>query len=668
MLTHTFRYTINLLPSRRLVNFCINLISFKMQRFAVLVILFSNTLGNVPLSFRTKDQHNKTSNESESSACDNFYKLSCDQWMKETTKPDYEPHWNHFISASYQINEKIRNILEDDDQNGVIKEAQIFYRSCIDFQEQETFNFRDLKVMLALYYNKWMNNEQHIDWVEVAMGITKTFNINPILKFYINIDYKNTKQYIPYIEPGNLIFPSDLLLNTQIYQKEINAYIRWISRTLRYLFTSIPISPIKIVEFEVTLAQLMSNKMTVERNTTKHFSDRFNYNFQKSMNNILLSNIARLEDHDLVVIKHSTYLNDVLFLLNTMDRRFIANYLIWYIAKDFSRDITKYMKTLNFLIDQAVLGVEKDIPRDIECANKVLDNFEYVVVSKYLGRYFDKNVLSDVQEMANDIHENFHMLLLNNSWLSEETKRLSLDKIKNIHFIIGFPKWISNKSAIEQYYIDIRNLSDNHLLNILTMKRFKAVKNLRLFGHYVDEALILQNLVWLLQKPFYSAQWPKMYNYGALGSLIGHEISHSLDTTGRKANSNGTILKWWPNQDIWKYNKKILCFSQFYDNKIKQPLVTGENIADNIGLDISYQGYIESYFSKLDEVFWGNQDRKTFFMHYSQMWCEFSNNRDLFNDEHTDVEKRVNQAVTNNKYFNKIYHCKKSIKPLCKLW
>lgn len=119
--------------------------------------------------------------------------------MKRTSKPDYEPYWNHFTSVSHEINKKIRRILEDKDQNGIVKEAQLFYRSCVDFQEQEQFNFRDLQVLLELYYNRWMNKQKHIDWVEEIMGITKTFNIHPIFKFHINIDYKNTRRYVPYV-------------------------------------------------------------------------------------------------------------------------------------------------------------------------------------------------------------------------------------------------------------------------------------------------------------------------------------------------------------------------------------------------------------------------------------------------------------------------------------
>lgn len=109
----------------------------------------------------------------------------------------------------------------------------------------------------------------------------------------------------------------------------------------------------------------------------------------------------------------------------------------------------------------------------------------------------------------------------------------------------------------------------------------------------------------ILDMPFYHANQSKSFNYGALGSLIGHEFSHALDTTGRQANKNGIIGKWWPQNDINNYQKRIACFQLASNNGL-----VGENIADSIGITISYQAFINNNYS---------QDGRNFFIGFAQV-------------------------------------------------
>ncbi|XP_030754277.1 endothelin-converting enzyme homolog [Sitophilus oryzae] len=670
-----------------------------MFQVIVFVNIVFSVFGSVPFFVRkdwtNKDMmlKNKTINP-----CNNFYEYSCSKWFKETTKPPFEPSWNHFTEASYELNKKIRQILEKTHtkENYSLGKSQRFYQSCVNFEENQSVYLENLRTILNIYINDLRRYDEMKSFnykvMEQIMRITRNLDVYPIFKFSVNIDYKDTKNYILYIEPGNLIFPSSILLNPNIYQEEISSYVKWISKSTRHVLninkSNYPkFSAVKIVEFEIELAKLMSTKSNTERNSTEHFSNMFDFDFINAINeNLFIDTTRKIRSNDVMVVRNFEYFKSVFFLFKTYNTETIENYLLWSIIKELSRDTNRYLKNLNFIIDRNVLNVKKDIPRNTECTSKVLEYFSYALLPKYVRLYFDEKILEDIQDMVKNIKDKFIEVLAKNDWMSQKTKLLAMKKIGNIKCNVGYPKWIKNVSIIEEYYSDV-NISTNHLLNILMVKREKSRRNFELFKTAVADPVwpsnvfdvnayysVLQNSIFLplgiLQKPFYDYHTPKIFNYGAIGSLIGHEFAHSLDTTGRQTNSEGTVTKWWRNQDIFIYNLKAKCYENTNSNKqISNSLITDETIADNVGLELSFEAYKKSDKNvDLEEVFWGRNYNSMFFLSYSQMWCEISNKKDLTNDEHSSPYIRVNQALYNNKQFVKLFNCNFLTKSFCNLW
>lgn len=165
-----------------------------------------------------------------------------------------------------------------------------------------------------------------------------------------------------------------------------------------------------------------------------------------------------------------------------------------------------------------------------------------------------------------------------------------------------------------------------------------------------------------------------MFNYGALGSLIGHEIAHALDSTGMRFNKNGQLKTWWLQADIETYESKSKCFElQYNDYKIDGFATLGENIADNIGLRTSYNAFknkrdvnVPLLLSNFDVY----SNEQLFFISFAQLWCEISSvSSELVNEgEHSPVKQRVLGSIANFAEFSKAFQCNNYNKSRCNLW
>ncbi|XP_050310966.1 neprilysin-1-like isoform X2 [Anthonomus grandis grandis] len=601
--------------------------------------------------------------------CKNFYGHACAPWKSRANKPDFEVTWSHFTAASYSLKSKIHQILvtppRDDQPDLPLVRAQTFYNACVTYRGRELEYLTDLKALVK-YFGGWPIAEERwsaagYDWLRHSVEITKSLGVAPLVKFHAGVDYKDTNRYVLYVEPGNLVFPPNILVNLAQYPKALDAYEEWIYDTIKYMYPNVNLtsSVRRITKLERTLAKMALSNSKMERSTLGYFSEKFGVNFHDILA-ILLENIPNT-----IVVKNPNYLKKLIQLLTVTDKHVIANYLIWAIVKDFSRDTTNYLTKTNFLIDKKVLGYQKDISRPLECTNEALEHFAYALLPSYLRLYVKPDWFKSIELMWRNVKLEFMNLLLHNTWLGSKTKALAVEKVKKIEVMLGYFDWMANSS----YLYNEMSIGGHHFKNLILLKEAKVKRNFLLIGQNVTGPHILQNTVFIplgiLQEPFYHEKGPSILNYATLGSLMGHELSHSLDATGRQAQANGKLIKWWNMKDVFNYQQRSKCFR--YNST--DSLSVGENIADHVGLYVSYKAFKGSRQFKLEDVFKGPEDDRVFFLAYAQMWCEISDRQEeMFADEHAPVEARVNHAVLNNKYFIDLFKCDKNEPTYCRLW
>jgi endothelin-converting enzyme/putative endopeptidase len=187
----------------------------------------------------------------------------------------------------------------------------------------------------------------------------------------------------------------------------------------------------------------------------------------------------------------------------------------------------------------------------------------------------------------------------------------------------------------------------------------------------------------ILQPPFYDNKMDDAVNYGGIGAVIGHELTHGFDDQGRQYDAEGNLRDWWTPEDAKNFDERAKCLTDQYggytavdDIKVNGKLTLGENTADNGGLRIAYMALLDSLAGKEPKKIGGFTAEQRFFLGWAQVWCD--NMREetarvrAQTDPHSPAEFRVNGVVSNMPEFQKAFACRQDQPmvrfPACRVW
>nr|XP_012563406.1 unnamed protein product [Hydra vulgaris] len=231
-------------------------------------------------------------------------------------------------------------------------------------------------------------------------------------------------------------------------------------------------------------------------------------------------------------------------------------------------------------------------------------------------------------------------------------------------------QWISHKIAAMKMCLDKWGINIQHLENICQDPSTKTIEQAKLKGYLAKWNGIFP--AGILQAPYFKYDYPKFVNYGGMGSVIGHEITHGFDNNGRLYDAQGNYHNdsWWSKESVVKFKDRSNCFvneySKFSEAKynIKGNVTLGENLADNGGLKASFKAYkmwVEKNGEELMLPGLGKSNDEVFFIAFAQSWCTSKLSNVLIDQINTDVHSpefdRVRGSVKFNKDFAKIFNC-----------
>jgi putative endopeptidase len=295
----------------------------------------------------------------------------------------------------------------------------------------------------------------------------------------------------------------------------------------------------------------------------------------------------------------------------------------------------------------------------------------------YVEKYFPVESKNKCLEMVNIMKKELYNYLKNKSWFEEETKIKALEKLNKMNIKIGFP------DKYEKDYTKLKISRKNCLLkNILLIKRFnllyeydklyKPNQKLWLMNPQIVNAYYSPNnneIVFpaaILQEPFFSLEQDMAKNFGGIGCVIGHEITHAFDDEGSKFDADGNLKNWWTEKDKIEYKKitdKLKEQSEQFkldEGKINGELTLGENIADLGGVNISLNALEHYYKNPSKEIY------ENFFTNYATVWrfksTQNSMRKKLLTDPHSPPIFRVNGILKNIDKFDN------STKDKVKIW
>lgn len=297
--------------------------------------------------------------------------------------------------------------------------------------------------------------------------------------------------------------------------------------------------------------------------------------------------------------------------------------------------------------------------------------FGHVLGDYYGKKYFGDEARRDVEHMAQKIIAVYKERLKNNTWLSEATKAMAIKKLDNMKLMIGYPDDYSD--LYRQYQVDSKasffenTYNYKRLSQELTFAEFNQPNDrgswqmsANAVNAYYDpntNAIVFPAAI--LQAPFYDKTKSVSQNYGAIGAIIGHEISHSFDINGMKYDENGNLHDWWSKEDLKHYKTKTKAMIEQWDGlkadggKVDGKLTLAENIADNGGVMSALEAL------KTED----NPNYKEFFESWASVWHQKSTKEQsmasLQSDIHAPYELRANIPVRNFQEFYDAFGVKK---------
>jgi putative endopeptidase len=296
----------------------------------------------------------------------------------------------------------------------------------------------------------------------------------------------------------------------------------------------------------------------------------------------------------------------------------------------------------------------------------------------YVDKMFSPKAKERAKELVNNIKESLQSRIEILTWMSPETKKAALNKLSKIIVKIGYPDKWKDFSGLD--------ISRNSFFeNVLSAQIFNYKKNLDKVGKPVDRdewgitpqtvnayySAQKNEIVFpaaILQPPFFDAEADDALNYGGIGAVIGHEITHGFDDQGRKFDAEGNMKDWWTKDDETKYNaladKIVEQFNEYMVDKshVNGKLTLGENIADLGGLTIAYYALEKTLSGKEQKLIDGFTPEQRFFISWAQVWrlnistemAQLSVNT----DSHSPSRYRVNGPFSNMLEFINAFGCK----------
>jgi endothelin-converting enzyme/putative endopeptidase len=280
------------------------------------------------------------------------------------------------------------------------------------------------------------------------------------------------------------------------------------------------------------------------------------------------------------------------------------------------------------------------------------------------------------------------------SWMTPETRKASAVKLSGVENKIGYPDHWRDYSKLDV-------AREDFVGNVLRAHTFEYRRNMSKIGKATDKSEWsmspptvnayynpLQNNInfpaGILQPPFYSNQADDAVNFGGIGAVIGHELTHGFDDSGAKYDGEGNLRNWWTEADRKEFEQRTSCIANEYSNFVAVPsdlhvngrLTLGENTADNGGLRISYMALHDQMKGEEPGKIDGFTPEQRFFLSYGQIWCqrqtEAAARRQALGDPHSPGRYRVNGVLQNMPEFQKAFGCKAGQKMVvenaCRVW
>ncbi|XP_037695346.1 endothelin-converting enzyme 2 isoform X4 [Choloepus didactylus] len=565
------------------------------------------------------------------SPCEDFYQFSCGGWIRRNPLPDGRSRWNTFNSLWDQNQAILKHLLENTTFNSsseAERKTQRFYLSCLRVERIEELGAQPLRDLIDKIGGWNITGPWDQDnFMEVLKAVAGTYRATPFFTVYISADSKSSNSNVIQVDQSGLFLPSrDYYLNKTANEKVLTAYLDYMEK-LGMLLGGRPVSTRKqmqqVLELEVQLANIT-------------------------------------------------------------------------VPQDQRRDEEKIYHKMN------IAELQSCVPRWQTCISNTDDALGFALGSLFVKATFDRQSKEIAEGMISEIRTAFEEALEQLVWMDEQTRLAAKEKADAIYDMIGFPDFILEPKELDDVYDGYEVSEDSFFQNMLNLYNFSAkvmADQLRkppsrdqwsmtpqtVNAYYLPTKNEIVFPAGILQVPFYARNHPKALNFGGIGVVMGHELTHAFDDQGREYDKEGNLRPWWQNESLAAFRNHTACmeeqYSQYQVNgeRLNGRQTLGENIADNGGLKAAYNAYkawLRKHGEEQQLPAVGLTNHQLFFVGFAQVWCSVrtpeSSHEGLVTDPHSPARFRVLGTLSNSRDFLRHFGCPvgSPMNPgqLCEVW
>ena len=619
---------------------------------------------------------------------DDFYLHVNGTWLKNTEIPADKSGWGAFYELRESAVTQIHDIIESAAKDGSAtpgSEAQKIgdlYASFMDEAKLETIGLKSLDAEFAKVAA--LKDKKEIPALIAhfnQVGVTAPIDMG------IHQDNKDSTKYVVDFAQSGLGLPDRdyYLKDDDAKLKEARAkYVAHITKMLTMAGDKGAAAKAKqILALETALAKVQWTKVQ-NRDPVKAYNKieladlpkmTPDYNWKSYMSQAGLDGKVTY-----VIVSQPSYMAGFDKVLKSTPLSVWKSYFTWHVLSSNASYLNKAFSDESFAFyGTALNGIPQQQPRWKRAVNLEEGAIGEGLGKLYVAKYFPPENKARMEKMVGNLLEAFRQSVDTLDWMSPETKKEAKAKLAAFTPKIGYPSKWRDYSALQ---IDKNDLAGN----ILRANLFEYQRNLNKLGQPIDRAEWgmtpqtvnayynpeMNEIVFpaaILQPPFFNAQADDAVNYGAIGAVIGHEISHGFDDQGAQYDGNGNLRDWWTKEDHERFAAKTAAlvkqynaFSPLPGYNVNGALTLGENIADNSGLAIAYKAYQISLGGKEAPVIDGFNGDQRFYLGFGQVWRgKVRDNATIVRiktDPHSPPQFRGNGTVKNQPGFYSAFSVK----------
>ena len=591
-----------------------------------------------------------------------FYMFATGGWQKAHPLTDEYSRYGSFDVLQENNNKQLRELIEgvaaqQNEKGSVAQKIADLYNSAMDSVALNQHGLDEMAAFLAC--DGYQTSAQITqDWLKQVWPKMLRQGVDGLMGFYIGADEKDSKNNILSIVQGGLTLgQKDYYLDQDPETAKIReAYVAYIRQLVSHVgFGETDAARISddVMRIETRLAQA-SKSMTELRDPEANYHKMSYDQLKKDFAGIdwdaylHIFGISGLKD---VIVGQPEAIHEVEKILAEETPEALQNVYLWHAIDMAAGYVDDESRNLSFAFwGTALSGKTQDRPRWKRAVSSVEGCLGEALGQLYVAKYFPPAAKERMEKLVANLQQALGERIDAQDWMSDETKKVAHEKLDAFYVKVGYPDKWTDYSTLQ--------IGNSYLQNILSCKEWTIqdmiAKHLNkpvdkdewymtpqtVNAYYNPTTNEICFPAGILQPPFFDMEADDAFNYGAIGVVIGHEMTHGFDDQGSKYDKDGNLSQWWTEEDTKRFNERIQVMRDYHDSIEVLPglhsngsLTLGENMADHGGLMVAYQAFVNATAQAPLSDKDGFTPAQRFFLAYANVWGQ--NIRD------EEIRKRV---------------------------